>query len=406
MVSYLTKLFGLSHLNLAEDVVQDTLCQALQVWPVHGYPENPSAWLMRVAKHRAIDVIRRARTLREVTPELEALLGEAEGESEVDELALDREIQDDQLRMMFSCCHPALSIDAQVTLILKTLCGFSVAEIANALLVSEDSVEKRLVRARKALRESKSLMTLGSPSEIAGRLEAVYQAIYLLFNEGYHGSQSEVTVREELCYEALRLGTLLTEHPSCARPKTFALLSLLCFHAARLPGRVGEDGCLLQLATQDRSKWDQLLIGVGLRYLARAAVENELSDFHVEAAIASLHSRATSYEATDWLRIKELYDLLYEMRRSPVVALNRAIALGHLEGPERGLAALSELESRERLLGYPFFFAALAEFQRALGKWDAAQLSFERAVALARNPAEQRFLKARAEAAQNRARVD
>lgn len=402
MVSYLSKLFGLSHLNLAEDIVQDTLCQALQVWPVHGYPDNPSAWLMRVAKHRAIDVIRRARTLREATPELEALLGE--GEAEIDDVALDREIQDDQLRMMFSCCHPALSSDAQVTLILKTLCGFSVAEIANALLVSEDSVEKRLGRARRALRESKRLMTIGTPSEIADRLEAVYQAIYLLFNEGYHGSQSEMTVREELCYEALRLGMLLSEHPSSARPKTFALLSLFCFHAARLPGRVGEDGCLIQLASQDRSKWDTPLIGEGLRYLARAAVENELSDFHVEAAIASLHSRAPSYEATDWLRIKELYDRLYEMRRSPVVALNRAIAVGHLEGPERGLAALSELESRERLSGYPFFFAALAEFQRSLGELEAAQRSFERAVALARNPAEQRFLKARAQAVPNRSR--
>lgn len=402
MVSYLTKLFGPSHLDLAEDIVQDALCRALQVWPVHGYPENPSAWLMRVAKHRALDLMRRARSLRAVTPELEVLLNE--GAAHVDELALDREIQDDQLRMMFSCCHPALSSDAQVTLILKTLCGFSVAEIANALLVSEDSVEKRLGRARKVLRDSKSLMTIGTPGEIAGRLEAVYQAIYLLFNEGYHGSQSEDTVREELCYEALRLGMLLTEHPSSARPKTFALLALFCFHAARLPGRVDQDGCLLQLAMQDRAKWDRELIGEGLRYLARAAVESELSDFHVEAAIASLHSRARTYEETDWLRIKELYDLLYGMRRSPVVALNRAIALGHLEGPERGLEALGVLESRERLASYPFFFAALGEFQRALGRWDEAERSFQRAAALARNPAEQRFLQARADAAQNRAR--
>lgn len=402
MVSYLSKLFGLTQLNLAEDIVQDTLCQALQVWPVHGYPDNPSAWLMRVAKHRAIDALRHARHLREATPELTALLEEQR--TEVDELALDREIQDDQLRMMFSCCHPALSLESQVTLMLKTLCGFSVAEIASALLVSEDSVEKRLARARKALRESKRLVSL-SATDVGGRLEAVYQAVYLLFNEGYHGSQSENTIRDELCYEALRLAMLLTLHPSSARPKTFALLALFCFHASRLAGRVDADGCLLQLATQDRTKWDAELIAEGMRYLSRAAAEEEVSEFLLEAAIASLHSQAGSYEETDWSRIKDLYDLLYRMTGSPIVALNRAIAIGKLDGAARGLVELRELEHRDRLRSYPFFFAALGEFELALGQLEAAQLSFERAVALARNPAEDRFLQARARAVRNRVRA-
>ena len=238
MVSYLTRIFGLSRLDMAEDVVQDTLCRALQMWPMHGIPDNPSAWLMRVARNRAIDLLRRDDHLRYFTPELVHLLGLREdlpGETP----ALEEEIQDDQLRMMFSCCHPELATEAQVTLILKTLCGFSVSEIANALLASQDSVEKRLGRARKLFRLSGTLVEIADASDITIRLEAVYQAIYLLFNEGYHGSRSDRTVREDLCFEAIRLALLLGEHPEGEKPKTHALLALLCFHAARLPGPIG-----------------------------------------------------------------------------------------------------------------------------------------------------------------------
>lgn len=393
MVSYLTKLFGVSHLNLAEDIVQDTLCQALAAWPAHGVPENPSAWLMRAAKNRAIDMLRRAEHFRELTPELRRLL--EHHDSAIDEAANDREIFDDQLRMMFSCCHPALSSDAQVTLILKTLCGFSVAEIANALLSSEDSVEKRLGRARKVLREQGSFVAIQGGSEIAERLEAVHQAIYLLFNEGYHGTNAAETVREELCYEALRLALLLSEHPLSALPKTFALLALFCFDAARLPGRIDAEGALVQLESQDRSKWDALLIGQGLRYLERAAQDEELSEFHVEAAIASLHGRARSYEETDWQRISDLYDLLYRMKPTAIVALNRAIALGMAEGVERGLAALAALATDPKLDAYPFLPAAQGEFHRRAGRLNAARACFDRALTLARTPAEARFLEAR-----------
>jgi RNA polymerase sigma-70 factor (ECF subfamily) len=393
MVSYLTKLFGVSHLNLAEDIVQDTLCQALAAWPMHGVPENPSAWLMRAAKNRAIDMLRRAEHFRELTPELRRLL--EHHDKPIDEAASELEIFDDQLRMMFSCCHPALSSDAQVTLILKTLCGFSVAEIANALLASEDSVEKRLGRARKVLREQGSFVAIQGGSEIVARLEAVYQAIYLLFNEGYHGTNAAETVREELCYEALRLALLLSEHPVSARPKTFALLALFCFDAARLPGRIDAEGALVQLESQERSQWDPLLIGQGLRYLERAAQDEELSEFHVEAAIASLHARARSYEETDWQRIKDLYDLLYRMKPTAIVALNRAIAVGMAEGIERGLAELAALARDPKLDGYPFLPAAQGEFHRRAGRLNAARACFDRALTLARTPAEARFLEAR-----------
>jgi RNA polymerase sigma-70 factor (ECF subfamily) len=230
MVSYLTRIVGLGRLDLAEDVVQDTLCRALETWPVHGLPDNPSAWLMRAARNRAIDLLRRDDQFRYFTPELTYLLKLRE-DLPAEEPAFEKEIQDDQLRLMFSCCHPELSTEAQVALILKTLCGFSVSEIAHALLASEDAIEKRLGRARKLFRRLGTFVEIASASEIRERMDAVCQAIYLLFNEGYHGSRSERTappITEDLCLEAIRLALLLSEHPEGDKPKTYALLALLC----------------------------------------------------------------------------------------------------------------------------------------------------------------------------------
>ncbi|MCI0420460.1 MAG: sigma-70 family RNA polymerase sigma factor, partial [Acidobacteria bacterium] len=310
MVSYLTRILGSDRIDLAEDVVQDTLCKALETWSIHGLPDNPSAWLMRVARNRAIDLIRRDDRFPYFAPELAQLL-RVQGDLPDETPAFEREIQDDQLRLMFSCCHPELSTEAQVTLILKTLCGFSVSEIAHALLTSEDSIEKRLGRARKLLRLSGTLVEITNASDIPKRIEAVYQVIYLLFNEGYHGSGSEQVVREDLCFEAIRLTLLLSEHPEGKKPKTYALLALLCFHAARLSGRMEDDGSLIQLEMQDRSKWNQDLMGKGFHFLERASMGNELSEYHLEAGIASLHCAASAYEKTDWAKILELYDLLY-----------------------------------------------------------------------------------------------
>ena len=395
MVSYLTRLFGLGRLNLAEDVVQDTLYQALETWSMQGLPANPSAWLMRVARNRAIDLIRRDDHFRILTPELTYLLQDG---SQAEAPVSEREIQDDQLRMMFACCHPGLSTEVQITLILKTLCGFSVAEISSALLVSADSIEKRLGRARKFLRESGTFEELAHPSDIGGRLEGVYQAIYLLFNEGYHASQSERTVREDLCFEALRLALLLSEHPEGARPKTFALVALFCFDAARLPGRIDSDGFLLPLEQQDRSIWDQALIGQGLRFLERSAAELEVSAYHLEAGIAALHSSVDSYARTDWEAIVALYDRLYDLTPTPIVALNRAIAVGQARGPAAGLRELERIPALPTLQDYPFYPAAQGEFHRLAGHSDAARSCFERALALARNPAEARYLERKLEA--------
>jgi RNA polymerase sigma factor (sigma-70 family) len=390
MVSYLTKIVGLGRLDLAEDVVQDTLCRALETWSIRGLPDNPSAWLMRVARNRAIDLLRRDDQFRYFTPELAYLLRLRE-ETPAETPGFEKEIQDDQLRMMFSCCHPQLSTEAQVTLILKTLCGFSVSEIAHALLANEDSIEKRLGRARKLFRASGTFVEIASAAEIRERLDAVYQAIYLLFNEGYHGSRSERTAREDLCFEAIRLALLLSEHPEGDKPETHALLALLCFHAARLPGRMDDDGSLIQLELQDRSRWERDLIARGFHFLEKASTGNKLSEYHLEAGIAALHCAAPSYEKIEWAKILELYDSLYRLKPSPIVALNRAIAVSKAVGPDEGLAELMKIPDPGKLKNYPFYPAAEGEFHLLAGRPAEAAKLFEKAMKLARSRSEKDF---------------
>jgi len=392
MVAYLTRIVGMGRLDLAEDVVQDSLCRAMETWAIQGLPDNPSAWLMRVARNRAIDLLRRDEQFRYFEPELTHLLKLREELAE-QPVAFEKEIKDDQLRMMFSCCHPELSPEMQVTLILKTLCGFSVSEIAHALLTNEDAIEKRLGRTRKLFRQSGELVEIHNAADVLARLDAVQQAIYLLFNEGYHSSRSESTVREDLCFEAIRLADLLAEHPVANQPKTHALLALLCFHGARLAGRVDDDGNLIQLEMQDRSKWSGELMGRGFVALEHSSAGQELSEYHLEAAIASLHCAAATYESTDWPKIVELYDLLYGLRPSPIVALNRAVAIGHARGPEAGLIELTNIPDAARLEHYPFYPAALGEFHLRAGRPSDAAAYYERAIALARSPAEASFFR-------------
>jgi RNA polymerase sigma-70 factor (ECF subfamily) len=391
MVATLTRVFGLHNLELAEDVVQDALCRALEVWKFGPLPDNPSAWLMAAAKNRAIDVLRSERRSRGFAPDIGYLL-ETEWALVPTVTALfdDHELSDDQLRMMFSCCHPKVAAVGQVTLILNILCGFSVGEIANAFLTSEASIEKRLQRAKKVVSGSGALFEVAGAEAIAARLDAVESALYLLFNEGYHGAHPRGAVRTELCEEAIRLTGLLVAHAACRRPQTEALLALMCLHAARLPTRVDEAGDLAPLQDQDRSHWDRALIERGVALLDHSGPA--LTEYHLEAAIAAQHSTARSYDETDWRTIAILYDALYEIRPSPVVALSRAIALGQRDGPERGIEVLLAIADRERLESYPFYPAALGEFCLRAGRREEAKRHFVRARSLARNPAESRFL--------------
>jgi RNA polymerase sigma factor (sigma-70 family) len=403
MVATLARVFGMHNLALAEDVVQDAFCRALEVWSFRGVPENPSAWLMVTAKNRALDVLRRERTARTFAPELGRLIeGEWTLAPAVEELFAPNAIRDDLLRMMFSCCHPRLPEDGQVALMLHILCGFSVDEIAGAYLSSHAAIEKRIPRAKKVLAGSKRLFDVTAPEAFAARLPAVQRALYLLFNEGYHGASPDTAVRAELCFEAMRLAAVLREHPLGATPATHALSALMCLNAARLPARVDAGGELSSLFEQDRSCWDQGLAAEGARLLELSATGSELTEYHVEAAIAWTHSTAARIEDTDWDAIVSLYDTLLSIRPSPVVALNRAIAVAQRDGPERGLQAIAAIEDRDRLAAYPFYTAALGELELRCGRHATARRHFQAALALARNPMERRFLDRRVDACHGR----
>jgi RNA polymerase sigma-70 factor (ECF subfamily) len=398
MVAALTRIFGVHNLALAEDVVQDAFCRALEVWKVRGVPENPSAWLMATAKNRALDVLRRERTARTFAPEVGRLL-----ESEwtmaplLDEAFAAPAIRDEQLRMMFSCCHPRLPEEAQVALVLNILCGFGASEIASAFLTGRAAIEKRISRGKKVLASSRRLFDLAD-AEFTLRLSAVRRALYLLFNEGYHGASAESAVCVELCREAMRLTALLCEHPPAAGPETSALAALMSLHAARLPARLDSGGDLSPLADQDRSRWDLRLIEQGLALLERSAAGQEVTAYHIEAAIAAAHAGAPSVGEADWESIVSLYDRLMAVAPSPVVALNRAIAIAQRDGPERGLEEIHAIEGRERLNRYPFYPAAMGELELRRANRDAAREHFSAALALARNPMERRFLEKRVRA--------
>jgi RNA polymerase sigma factor (sigma-70 family) len=399
MVAALTRVFGVHNLALAEDVVQDAFCRALEVWKFRGVPENPSAWLMATAKNRALDILRRQRTARTFAPELGRLLqSEWTLAPVMEELFAPNAIKDDLLRMMFSCCHPRLPEEAQVALVLNILCGFSVSEIAAAFVSTHAAIEKRITRSKKVLAASKRLFDVTAAGDFSARVPAVHRALYLLFNEGYHGASPESAVRAELCQEAMRLTALLLEHPLGRTPTTYALAALMCLNAARLPARVDPSGNLSSLFDQDRSRWDQELVAEGLKLLELSATGSELTEYHVEAAIASIHGRAPRAEDTDWKTIVSLYDTLMTIRPSPIVALNRAIAVAQNEGPERGLEEIGAITGRNRLAEYPFYSAALGELEFRRGQHETARDHFRAALALARNPMERRFLDQRVSA--------
>jgi predicted RNA polymerase sigma factor len=288
-----------------------------------------------------------------------------------------------------------------VALVLNILCGFSVGEIAGAFVSSHAAIEKRLSRAKKVLAGSKRLFDVADAEDFPARLAAVQRALYLLFNEGYHGASSESAVRAELCQEAMRLASTLLEYPAAATPATHALSALMCLHAARLPSRLDGSGNLTSFLDQDRAQWDARLISEGQQLLDLSATGSELTEYHVEAAIAAAHCCAARAEETDWARIVWLYDKLMQIRSSPIIALNRAIAIAQNEGPQRGLQEISAIENSDRLASYPFYPAAMGELELRCGRRDIACGYFRDALALARNPMERRFLEQRVRASKN-----
>jgi RNA polymerase sigma-70 factor (ECF subfamily) len=377
MVAALTRAFGPENLDLAEDVVQEALIQALRTWPFRGVPENPAGWLIQVAKNRALDLLRRNTSLAGKEEQIRGWI-EARSTAEADP---EQEL-DDQLRMIFICCQPAVPKEARVALTLKTVGGFGVPEIARAFLAKEATIAQRLVRAKHKIREIRPAFEVPPPAKLPEALDAVLEVLYALFNEGHTAGRGEELVRRDVCLEAIRLARLVAEHPALDTPKAHALAALLLLQGARLDARVDADGNLLLLKDQDRTRWDRGMLAAGFAHLERAGQGTELTVYHLEAGIAACHALAATWEETDWPHILRLYDALLERKPSPVVALNRAVALAMVEGPQAGLAALEPLREDAALAGYLPLHATRGELLARVGDPEEAAVAFREALAL------------------------
>lgn len=384
-------------LGLAEDLAQDALVTALEEWPRTGVPPNPGGWLMTTAKRRAIDAHRRRVAYRQ---KLETLAREVApvppARGTTPDEALDANVGDDLLRLIFTACHPVLSMESRVALTLRCLAGLDTPAIARAFLVSEAAAAQRLVRAKKTLADAGVAFDMPTPPEMSERLASVLEVVYLLFNEGYSAAAGPAWMRPELCEEAMRLGRVLGELVP-QEPEVHGLIALMELQASRLPARLGSDGQPVLLADQDRRPWDRLLIRRGLAALSRAeSLDAPLGPYVLQAGIAACHARAARMTETDWARIARLYDALFGLWPTPVVALNRAVAIGMARGPREGLAIVDELAGRGELARYPQLHAARGELLDRLGDRPRARAAFEQAAELTANEQERTLFLRRA----------
>jgi RNA polymerase sigma-70 factor (ECF subfamily) len=372
--------------DLAEDALAEAFLAAAQQWPRTGVPDNPRTWLVSAGRFKAIDKLRKSGRFRDIAPELRRQL-----ELEEDQMPPDREaIEDDTLRLIFTCCHPALPLDAQIALTLREVCGLTTEEIAAAYLSKPSAIAQRIVRAKSRIRDAALPYEVPPPAEWPERLDAVLHTIYLIFNEGYDASSGDALLRHELCAEAIRLARLLKELHST--PDIDGLLALLLLHQSRAAARTGRDGRLVLLDDQDRALWDRGLIVEGAALAEHAFAQPPVGAYTIQAMIAATHASALVPAETNWSRIATLYDLLLRADPSPVVALNRAVAVAMRDGPEAGLALIDPLASGE-LATYRFAHAARADLLRRLGRTDEARAAYERALALAEQAAEREFLR-------------
>ena len=389
LVATLTAHLGTHQLQLAEDVVQEALVRALQIWPYRGVPDNPAAWLTQTAKNLALDHLRREQRWN---TKQDSIAAEHERWLSTPVNEMHDTFADDTLRMMFVCFHPQLSIEAQLALALRTVCGLSPAEIGAAFLTSEAAIAKRLVRARQLIRDLRLPFAVPDASELPQRLDGVLAALYLLFNEGYKASSGDRLIREELCHEAIRLTRLLGTHPATTQPTTKALLALMCLNAARLRARVNPAGEIVRLHHQDRSQWDARLIEEGILALGAASMGEMVSPYHLEAGIAACHCLAEDEAHTDWPRILSLYDQLLLLKPTPIVAMNRSVALARVQGPREALEALESIPNRHSLEAQHLYHAIRASFIAKLGHPAEARAAYQRAAELAQCDAEREFL--------------
>jgi RNA polymerase sigma-70 factor (ECF subfamily) len=398
MVAHLTRAFGPAHVDLAEEVVQEALLKALQHWPYHGVPDNPGAWLISVARNSALDALRRGAAFREREGRVLAEIQRA-NDAGLTEDALDRAFEDDELRMLLLCCDPSLSAEASVALALKTVGGFSVAEISRAFLAEPSAIAQRLVRAKRQLREAGVRFEMEAGGTSPKRLDATLEALYLMFNEGYTAHGGERLVRAEVCLEALRLTRLLASNPRTTSPRADALAALMAFQAARLAARVDDAGDLIVLDEQDWRKWDVRLLAIGFEHLDRSARGDEMTVYHVQAAIAAVHARSavgpvgeSGRADTPWAEILDLYDQLCALTPSPVAALNRAVAVARVMGPAAGLATIDAIERADALDNYFLLPAVQGQLWAELGDTSRAADAFRRALARPCSEPERRFI--------------
>lgn len=373
--------------DAAEEALHEAFAAATEQWPRQGIPANPYSWLVSAGRFRTIDRWRRQARLDDALPELTAL---AEATAEP---ALSEDIPDDELRLIFTCCHPALMPDARIALTLREVGGLTTEEIARAYLTPAPTIAQRIVRAKAKIRDEAIPYEVPDRTELPARLESALQVIYLIFNEGYAATQGASLTRADLSSEAIRLGRLMVE--LLDQPEALGLLALMLLHEARRATRVNAAGDIVLLEDQDRSLWDRGLIDEASGLIGRALASRRVGPYILQAAIASVHAEATSTDTTDWPQIVALYDVLARVAPSPVVALNRAVALGMRDGPEAGLGAIEAVLGKGGLAGYHLAHAARADMQRRLGLTEAARTSYQRALELTLQPAERRFLKGR-----------
>lgn len=394
MVAILTRIFGIENLELSEDVVQETFLAAVKSWGLKGLPENPSAWLMTVAKNKAIDALRKNKFALPTDfsdPGRKLLLSEYTLAAQVDKLWQDNEIRDEQMRMMFACCHPGLSAENQISLILKTLCGFSTAEIARAFITSEDTISKRIYRSKEFFRQNKITPVFPMLQELPNRIDAVLKTIYLIFNNGYYSNLSEKLIRKDMVNQAIYLGQLLCDNALTALPRVYAAMALMCFHNSRIDSRITPAGNIILLEKQDRSRWHQQMIQQGKIFLEKAADGNELSSYHLEAAIAYEHCTASSFETTNWQQILSYYNLLMEHYPSPVGALSRVSVIYKLFGAKETLSTIEESPFINEWRKIPAYFTLLGELFSKSNKVKAFE-NFQHAITLTASDAEKKLL--------------
>lgn len=384
MAAVLTRLLGSAHLDDVDDIVQETLLKALDVWKYRGVPANPTAWLFTVARRKAIDHLR-ARKSMDTLEHLNVV-------EQTDWNLNESGIQDSVLKVMFAACHPAIAPESQVAFTLKTLGGLSVHEIAKAFMTSDENIAKRIYRAKEKLREEDILNEPLTEGELTGRLEQVLRTLYLLFNEGYYSSNPTLYIREDLCAEAMRLTYLLLQHEPTRLPQVKALLALMCLQASRFPARADDRNQIILLERQDRTRWNKDLINRGLTWLNEAATGDWLTDYHVEAAIASVHAIAPTFEKTNWKELLKLYDTLYSIKPSATTGLNRAIAAGYALGPSDGIEALLAIDGAPDGL---YYHTALGEFYARAGLLKDALIQFEAALNEAGSQQERELLESK-----------